>query len=98
LEVERVIRQRAGYLGHRLPPVIKWLPDPQAAFDHLSRYRLANLLEMENATFWREAGCPVMDEETLDRRGTDRLGSRHPSRMWSISLPSWSTARTRLSG
>jgi hypothetical protein len=66
-EVERVIRQRADYLGHRLPPVIKWLPGPQAAFDHLSRHGLANLLQMENATFWREAGCPVMDEETLDR-------------------------------
>jgi hypothetical protein len=66
-EVERVIRQRADYLGHPLPPVIKWLPHPQAAFDHLSRHRLTDLLEMENATFWREAGCPVMDEETLDR-------------------------------
>jgi hypothetical protein len=65
--VERLIRQRAWYLGHPLPSVIKWLPHPQAAFDHLSRHRLTNLLEMENATFWREAGCPVMDEETLDR-------------------------------
>ena len=39
----------------------------QAAFDHLSGHGLTNLLQMENATFWREAGCPVMDEETLDR-------------------------------
>jgi hypothetical protein len=37
-KVERFIRQRAEYLGHRLPPVIKWLPGPQAAFDHLSRH------------------------------------------------------------
>jgi hypothetical protein len=66
-KVERLIRQRARYLGHRLPPVIKWLPSPQAAFDHLSGHGLTNLLQMENATFWREAGCPVMDEETLDR-------------------------------
>src|SRR3984957_4975491 len=39
-KVERFIRQRAEYLGHRLPPVIKWLPGPQAAFDHLSRHGL----------------------------------------------------------
>jgi hypothetical protein len=64
---ERVIRQRAEYLGHRLPPVIKWLPGPQAAFDHLSRHGLTNLLQMETAAFWREAGCPAMDEETLER-------------------------------
>jgi len=37
-KVERFIRQRARYLGHPLPPVIKWLPGPQAAFDHLSRH------------------------------------------------------------
>jgi hypothetical protein len=36
--VEWFIRQRE-YLGHPLPPVIKWLPDPRAAFDHLSRPR-----------------------------------------------------------
>jgi len=66
-KVERFIRQRAEYLGHRLPPVIKWLPDPQAAFNHLCRYELNDLLQIENAKFWREAGCPAMDEETLDR-------------------------------
>ena len=43
-KVERLIRQRAGYLGHRLPPVIKWLPGPQAAFDHLSRHGLTRPL------------------------------------------------------
>src|ERR1700683_1287780 len=62
-KVERFIRQRARYLGHRLPPVIKWLPGPQAAFDHLSRHGLTNLLQMENATFWRQSGV---------RRGTRR--------------------------
>ena len=66
-KVERFIRQRARYLGHRLPPVIKWLPGPQAAFDHLSRHGLTNLLQMENAAFWRQSGCPEMDEEILDR-------------------------------
>jgi hypothetical protein len=66
-KVERFIRQRARYLGHRLPPVIKWLPDPQAAFDHLSRHGLTNLLRMENAAFWRQSSCPGMDEEILDR-------------------------------
>ena len=66
-KVERFIRQRAEYLGHRLPPVIKWLPGPQAAFDHLSRHGLTNLLQMENAAFWRQSGCPEMDEEILDR-------------------------------
>jgi hypothetical protein len=66
-EVERVIRQRAEYLGHGLPPVIKWLPGPQAAFDYLSRHGLANLLQMENAALWRQSSCPEMDEEILDR-------------------------------
>ena len=66
-KVERFIRQRAEYLGHRLPPVIKWLPGPQAAFDHLSRHGLTNLLQMENAAFWRQMRCPEMDEEILDR-------------------------------
>jgi hypothetical protein len=66
-KVERFIRQRARYLGHRLPPVIKWLPGPQAAFDHLSRHGLTNLLQMENAAFWRQSSCPEMDEEILDR-------------------------------
>jgi hypothetical protein len=66
-KVERVIRQRARYLGHRLPPIIKWLPGPQAAFDHLSRHGLTNLLQMENAAFWRNEAYPAMDEETLDR-------------------------------
>jgi hypothetical protein len=50
-----------------LPPVIKWLPDPQAAFDHLSRQGLANVLQMRDAAFWRESICPEMDEEILDR-------------------------------
>jgi hypothetical protein len=66
-KVERLIRQRAEYLGPRLPPVIKWLPGPQAAFDHLSRHGLTNLLQMESAAFWRQSGCPEMDEEILDR-------------------------------
>ena len=55
-KVERFLRQRAEYLGHRLPPVIKWLPGPQAAFDHLSRHGLTNLLQMENAEIGR-ASC-----------------------------------------
>jgi hypothetical protein len=66
-EVERVIRQRAELLGRPLPPIIKWLTDPQTAFNRLRRYELNDLLQMKNATFWREAGCPAMDEETLDR-------------------------------
>ena len=67
LEVERVIRQRAELVGDSRPPVIKWLPDPQTAFDHLRRYEFNDLLQMENATFWRGVGCPAMDGETLDR-------------------------------
>jgi hypothetical protein len=39
-KVERVIRRRADLFGRSDPPVIKWLPDPQAAFDHLRRYRV----------------------------------------------------------
>jgi hypothetical protein len=54
-KVERFIRRRAEYLGYPLPPVIKWLPGPQAAFDRLSsRHGLINLLQMENAAF---PGC-----------------------------------------
>jgi len=66
-EVERVILQRAELLGRCDPPVIKWLADPQSAFNHLRRYELTNLLQMENAAFWRQSGCPEMDEEILDR-------------------------------
>jgi hypothetical protein len=66
-KVERFICQRADYLGHRLPPVIKWLPGPQAAFDHLSRHGLTNLLRMKDTAFWRQPSCPEMDEEILDR-------------------------------
>jgi hypothetical protein len=65
--VERVIHQRADSLGCSCRPVIKWLPDPQAAFDRLCRYGLVDLLQMKNATFWREGMCPAMDEETLER-------------------------------
>ena len=43
------------------------MPGPQAALDHLSRHGLTNLLQMENAAFWRQSGCPEMDEEILDR-------------------------------
>ena len=43
------------------------MPGPQAAFDHLSRHGLTNLLQMENAAFWRQSSCPEMDEEILDR-------------------------------
>jgi len=66
-EVERVIRQRAELVGESRPPVIKWLPDPQTAFNHLRRFELVDLIQMENATFWRNEACPEMDEQTLDR-------------------------------
>jgi hypothetical protein len=67
LEAERVIRQRAELLGRSHPPVIKWLPGPQAAFDHLSRQGLTSLLQMESATFWRQPDGLDIDQETLDR-------------------------------
>lgn len=65
--VERGIRQRSVSLGRSDRPVIKWMPDPQAAFDRLCRYGLVDLLRMENATFWRVESCPAMDGEALER-------------------------------
>jgi hypothetical protein len=68
LRVERLIGLRAETLGYHGPPVIKWLPDPRSAFDYLSRYELADLLRMENATFWREEDPPAIKDDTiLDR-------------------------------
>jgi hypothetical protein len=68
LRVERLIRLRAETLGYHKPPVIKWLPDSRAAFDYLRRYELADLLRMENATFWREEDLPAIeDDQILDR-------------------------------
>jgi hypothetical protein len=59
---------RAETLGYRKPPVIKWLPDPRWAFHYLRRYELADLLRMENATFWREEDLPAIeDNKILDR-------------------------------
>jgi hypothetical protein len=68
LRVERLIGLRAETLGYHKPPVIKWLPDPRSAFDYLRRYELADLLRMENATFWREEDLPAIEDDTiLDR-------------------------------
>jgi hypothetical protein len=49
------------------PPVIKWLADPSGAFDHLSRYGLDALLQMDNASLWRRAGPSThFDDQSLD--------------------------------
>ena len=65
--VERIMHQRAERLGHPLPPVIKWLSSPQAAFNHLAQHGLANVLRMSNAALWRQPSSPDIDEEILDR-------------------------------
>ena len=46
--------------------MINWLPDPFAAFEHLSGYGLDALLDMEPAGFWRDALRPVSIDEASD--------------------------------
>jgi hypothetical protein len=47
--LERIVREVAGERGR---PVIKWLPDPKRAFEHLRRYPLDELAQMPTAQFW----------------------------------------------
>jgi hypothetical protein len=66
--VERIIRETAGAQGWANPPIIKWLPDPSGAFDHLGRYGLDALLQMGTASLWRRAGpSSPLDEESFNR-------------------------------
>jgi hypothetical protein len=65
--VERIINQRADSLEWPGRLVIKWLPDPRTAFDYLCRYKLADLLRMEDATLWRQEMFSEMVEQDFDR-------------------------------
>jgi hypothetical protein len=54
--------------GCAKPPVIKWLPDPSCAFQHLSGYSLDALLQMDTGSLWRRARPPIhFDDESLNR-------------------------------
>ena len=66
--IERIVRDTAVSQGCANPPVIKWLADSSDAFDHLSRYELDALLQMDTASLWRRARPPSpFDEDSLDR-------------------------------
>jgi hypothetical protein len=66
--VEHVIRDMAGAQGCARSPVIKWLPDPSFAFQHLSGYGLDALLQMGTGSLWRRATpSSPLDDESLDR-------------------------------
>jgi hypothetical protein len=57
-QVERVIAETSAAQGHTRPPVLKWLPDPFAAFAHLKDYGLNELLKMAPTTLWSRAALP----------------------------------------
>ncbi len=66
-QVERVIHDTVFAQGYAKSPVIKWLADPFCAFDHLSRYGLDELLQMDSAGLWRCAGPPrPLDDRSFD--------------------------------
>ena len=65
LRVERTVRELADVQGRASRPVMKWMDNPTDAFDHLSRYGLDALLDMESANFWR--GLDVL-ERSFDLR------------------------------
>jgi hypothetical protein len=66
--VEHVIRDIADAQGCARSPVIKWLPDPSCAFQHLSGYSLDALLQMDTDSLWRRATpSPSLDDESLNR-------------------------------
>jgi hypothetical protein len=65
---ERAIRQFADASGWTAPLVIKWLDAPTDAFDHLSRFGLDALLDMETTGFWRRDNLSApRDAETFNR-------------------------------
>jgi hypothetical protein len=65
--IERVILDLADASGRAYRPVIKWLPDPFAAHDHLSEYGLDELLQMGTAEIWRRrAPWATFDDRSLD--------------------------------
>jgi hypothetical protein len=73
--VQRIVHDMTDARSRANRPVIKWLADPSAAFDHLGRYSLDALLQMESANLWRrEVPLISFDERSLDltiaRRGT----------------------------
>jgi len=63
--VERIIHEVAEEHG---PLVIKWMENPTRAFEHLTRYGLDELVQMETATFWpAPPPFPMTNEEAAER-------------------------------
>jgi hypothetical protein len=63
--IERVIRQGAKAFGR--PPVIKWMPSPEDAFDHLRRLNPSDL-GTGLAALWRvRRSYPPCDEDAFER-------------------------------
>ena len=54
-QIERVIAETSASQGSAETPVIKWFPDPFAAFAHLKDYGLNELLKMAPTTLWSRA-------------------------------------------
>jgi hypothetical protein len=63
--IERVIRQTAEASGG--PPVIKWMPSPADAFDHLRKLNSSDL-GTSLAALWRvRRSCPPRNEDAFER-------------------------------
>jgi hypothetical protein len=63
--LERIVREVAGERGR---PVIKWMDDPDRAFEHLRRYPLNELVQMPIAGFWPAPPLgPVQEYAELER-------------------------------
>jgi hypothetical protein len=63
--VERIVHEVAAEHG-RL--IIKWMENPTRAFEHMSRYGLDELVQMEIATFWpAPRPFPFTDEGAAER-------------------------------
>jgi hypothetical protein len=63
--IERLVRRTAGASGS--PPVIKWMPSPADAFDHLRKLNSSDL-GMSLAALWRVRElCPPCNEDAFER-------------------------------
>ena len=74
LRVERIVHEVAGEHGR---PVIKWLPDPKRAFEHLCRYQLDELAR----------GCPRPSSGRSLRQFQRRAKTQKSARLSSTCTP-----------
>jgi len=63
--VERIIHEVSE---ERARPVIKWMQSPARVFEHLRRYSLGDLMQMETARFWPVPPLfTATDEDSAER-------------------------------